>query len=246
MDVKPLREVKATLLDDDAFRLLAFPFGGPIPSATHRRGVDLDGETFTERTDIRPDWLPWRPVDWHHGRDQLMGREVIAKAGDLGPRSGPGSEPDEDGWWVTVWMAHGNRRADLIRRLAEQAPIYGSSESVPGLVRKAADGEILAWPYWRQTLSTSPQNTYSVMVPLKATLDDIEAAGGEAGPSFWADIEAALRSLEPSFRLPAGYGASVGAKAERDAATLELDPAAIAATDRLLAALDRLGHTIRI
>ena len=35
-----LQPVKATIIDDDAFRLLAFPFSGPIPKAG-TRGVDL-------------------------------------------------------------------------------------------------------------------------------------------------------------------------------------------------------------
>src|SRR5512143_1223700 len=53
---KSLVAMKATPLDDDAFRLLAFPFGGPLPSDVFPRGVDLDRETFTERTDIKRDW----------------------------------------------------------------------------------------------------------------------------------------------------------------------------------------------
>lgn len=213
---------KATILDDDAFRLLAFPFGGPIPSPKSPRGVDLDGEWFSERTDIKPGWLKARPVDWHHGADSKFGRDVIGKAVD--------PTVDEDGIWVTVWLDHGARRLNLIKRLAEQgAKLFGSSESVAGMVRKADTGEILVWPYWRQTLSTSPQNTHSVIRPIKAVLGDIDA--DLATPAFWADIAPALADLAADLRstsvLPApGKGAAyadglLDAVAQFDRATAE-------------------------
>lgn len=240
-----LQPVKATLIDDDAFRLLAFPFTGPIPKPG-TRGVDLDGEWFSERTDIKADWLPFRPTDWHHGNDptHVMGRTVVGKAVDLGDITGKSSEPDEDGWWVTVWLEQGQKRLDLIRRLASQGgQVFGSSESVPGLTKKASSGEILVWPYWRQTLSTSPQNTHSVIRPLKATLDEIEAAGERPGPTFWADLEASLRSLAPSLRLPSETGA-VEAKAGRVlSARNESDLRA--ALDEFRSALDRLDTVVR-
>src|SRR5688572_24653345 len=94
-------EVKAKLVSDDHFRLLAIPFGGPLG------GRDLDGEYFTAKTDIKPDWFSERPVLWHHGQDEFMSDTVIGKATDL--------TLEEDGWWVDVWIKHGERRADLVR-----------------------------------------------------------------------------------------------------------------------------------
>src|SRR6478735_263680 len=118
-----LRAVKATVIDDDAFRLLAIPYDGPIPSPKTSRGVDLDGEWFSPNTDIKPDWFTSRVVDWHHGADPKLGRTVLGKATDL--------EEDEDGWWITVWLKHGEKRVDLIRKLAERGgQLYGSSESI--------------------------------------------------------------------------------------------------------------------
>lgn len=154
-------EVKATLLDDDAFRLLAIPFGGPIPSPYSPTGVDLDGEWFDEATDIDPDRLKARPVDWHHGFDTHMKATTIGKAVD--------PVMEDDGWWVTVWLDHGQRRLDLIKELADRgAKLFGSSQSVGAEVVKASTGHIDTWPYVAQALSTAPQNTYSVMEPLKA------------------------------------------------------------------------------
>lgn len=205
-DAGKAQPLKATILDDDKFRLLAIPFGGPIPSPVSAKGVDLDGEWFSERTDIKPDWLPFREVDWHHGNDDTFRRTVIAKADNL--------VMEEDGWWVDVWLKHGEKRLELIRKLAERgAQIFGSSESVAGMVKKADTGEILVWPYWRQTLSTSPQNTHSVLRPLKAALED---AVNEytPSPSFWADIEASMRDLGADLRLTSLVG-DVAAKSGR-------------------------------
>jgi hypothetical protein len=184
-----MEPVKATILDDDHFRLLAIPFGGPIPSPYTGKGVDLDGEWFSPNTDIKPDWFAERLVDWHHGTDPLFRRTVIAKADNL--------VMEEDGWWVDVWLRHGEKRLDLIKRLADRgAQIFGSSESVPGMVKKASTGEILVWPYVRETLSTSPQNTHSVLRPLKAVLEGTEPTG-----AFWSDIEDAMRDLGSELRL---------------------------------------------
>lgn len=158
-------EMKATLLDDDAFKLLAIPFGGPIPNPKSPIGVDLDGEWFDEDTDITVDGVMPKsvPVDWHHGMDTHMKAERFGKAVD--------PEMDEDGWWVKVWLDHGKRRLNLIKQLAEQgATLYGSSQAHGPAVRKAATGHIEVWPYIAQALSTSPQNTLSVARPLKAVL----------------------------------------------------------------------------
>ena len=158
-----MHPMKATLLDDDHFRLLAIPFGGPIG------GRDLDGQFFSRNTNIHPKLVEARLVDWHHGKDPLMGRTVLGKAV-------LDDEPEEDGWWVDVWLNHGEKRLSLVKRLAERAPIFGSSEALWS--KASTDGEILDWPYWRQTLSTSPQNTLSVVRPaMKATLDDFDTAG---------------------------------------------------------------------
>lgn len=205
------RPAKATILDDDAFRLLAIPFGGPIPSPHSPRGVDLDGEWFSERTEIRAHgWLKARAVDWHHGGDDVLRREVIGKAVD--------PVLDDEGWWVTVWLDHGKRRLELIKRLAERgAEIFGSSESIAGLVRKEkATGEILEWPYWRQTLSTSPQNTRSVIRPIKAVLERTDLS--DTTPTFWRDLVPRLELLASDLRSTSSPGTGESAATEQEIA----------------------------
>jgi hypothetical protein len=177
--------IKATLLDDDHLRLLAIPFSGPFPSDTNPRGADRVGQWFDERTNIHPRLFEARPVDWHHGGDPLgvMGRTVIGKAI-------LDDEPEEDGWWVDFWVKQGEKRLSLIKRVAERQPIFGSSEAL--WMKATDDGHITDWPYWRQTLSTSPENTHSILRPAKAVLADFASVGIEVD----ASIKAFIRDLD--------------------------------------------------
>ncbi len=195
-----MRALKATILDDDAVRILAFPFSGPIPSPTWPGGVDLDGETFTARTDIKADWFDSRPVDWHHGKDGLMRRSVIGKA--------TGLHMEEDGWWVDVWLAQGAKQLGLIKRLAERGgQLFGSSEPIQDLVKiNKANGHIDVWPFLRETLSTSPVNTHSIIEPLRADLSDVLAEGYHPSDAFWTEVLDGLHDL--GLDLP--HGAKAG------------------------------------
>jgi hypothetical protein len=184
-------KLKATLLDDDAFSVLAFPFTGPIPHPRWPGGVDLDGETFTHRTDIKAHWFDARPVDWHHGNDPtgVMGRSVIGKAINL--------READDGWWVDVWLDAGEQRTKLIKQLAQKSEIYGSSEPIQDMVKvNKANGHIDVWPYLRQTLSTSPQNTHSVLAPLGKAMLDMHGVYSPT-EAFWHEVLETLRDLGP-------------------------------------------------
>jgi hypothetical protein len=143
-----------------------------------------------------------RLVDWHHRNDAKLGDAVIGKAVD--------PEMDEDGWWVTAWLKKSSRYLAQIRRLMETGvPIFGSSEAVPGMTKKASTGEILVWPYVRQTLSPLPRNTFSVIRPLKATIDDLASEDGGPTEAFFDDLARYLDNLGSD---PAPEG---GAKAGR-------------------------------
>ena len=171
-------------------RLLAIPFGGHRPSAVNAKGVDEDGEFFSPRTDIKPGWLEYRKVDFHHSWDGLLRGTIIGKADRLGSLDGQ-DEPDEDGWWVDQWFERGQKYVANIRRLMERGTeIFGSSQSVAGMVKKASNGEILRWPYWRQTLSPAPRNLRSVLSPVKAAedwdaiSDELRSLGAELRPNW--------------------------------------------------------------
>ncbi len=160
------------LRGDISRRVLVLPFGGPIPSKASPLGVDLDGEWFDGSTDIFGTYAALRStrerlVDWHHGNDPtgrmkgaIIGRVVLD------------DEADDDGYWADMWANAGEQRRKLIATLEQRGvPLYGSSEAVPGAVKKT-DGHIDVWPIIRHTITTSPQNTWAVVPSLKAVLTD--------------------------------------------------------------------------
>ena len=214
--MKSLIPLKAAPLDPDEMdawfagklprRLLAIPFGGPIPKKGAPIGTDLDGEWFDETTDIYGPYAVLRNererlVDWHHRQDPTgkMGNAIIGKAV-------LDEEPDEDGWWESVWLKAGEARLSLIKRLQERgAALFGSSEA---LFKKVDDaGKIVTWPYVRQTLSTSPQNTLSVLRPMKASLDALDSTDLDvSGPlrDFLVGVDNLGSDLGPTSRLATG------------------------------------------
>lgn len=184
---KAFEEVPMRWLDDDAFGILAIPYGGPIEKAGAPYGADLQGEWFDETTDIKPDWFSERPTLWHHGKDPSgkMGTTLVGKAVNL--------HQEDDGWWVDFWWKAGEKRVDLVRQLGRKgAHIYGSSSTLPSLAKVEPSGRIAVWPYVEQTLSTAPVNTFSYTRPMKAMLEDFEAADIEDTP--WSS---ALKALLP-------------------------------------------------
>ena len=76
---------------------------------------------------------------------------------------------------------------------AEDRHLYRRLVQVPWKAR--TPGEITYWPYMRQTLSPTPQNTFSVLQPLKASLDEYQAEGIAPEASFFRDLTAYLDDL---------------------------------------------------
>lgn len=236
--------------------LLAIPFGGPIPSPESPRGVDLDGEFFSENTDIFGPYKALREtrerlVDWHHSL-----RPPSARHGDptgvmntavLG-KAVLRDEPDDMGWWVDFWVNAGEKRVALIRKIAERATLYGSSQPI-GETKKAKSGEITLWPFALETLSTAPQNTTSAFRSAKAVLEDAELAGIAISGQM-RSLLANMRDLEPDLdgsslagdhRAKAGRELS-GINEEEIAAAIE---ALSGGYSRLQAMLDRIRAKYR-
>lgn len=227
LPMKATGELKAEPMDTAALdswlagkrsrRILAVPFGGPLPGGT--KGRDLDGEYFDADVDLFGPYPILRTtrerlVDWHHGDDPTM----RMKGAILG-RIVMDELPQDDGYWADFWANAGERRRALIGQLeAGGVPLFGSSQAAAG-IRKANDGHILVWPLIRHTITTSPQNTWAVVPPLKALLT---TAGTFDGVSVGAMKAAALGLLDPSIGGPASDGASSGS-ARADAVIAEAE-----------------------
>jgi hypothetical protein len=178
--------LKAEQLSNAKWRVLAIPFGGPL------KGKDLDGEYFSPRTDIKPDWFRERPVLWHHAGDSVIKDESLGTEDDL--------TEEKDGWWGTVWLDRSNRYWEQVNALLAAGKVYGSSGALGHLVQKARDGEILTWPHIEQTLTPTPANPFARVVPAKAidhfTLAGIPVKGlADLGPDLSSDGD------DPAMRL---------------------------------------------
>lgn len=163
--------LKAEQLTNSKWRVLAIPFGGPFA------GKDLDGEFFSARTDIKPDWFDRRPLIWHHNLDGTMKADPVLGTAD-------DTEQEEDGWWSTIWLDRSHQYWSQVDSLLRSGKVYGSSGSLPNFVRTdRKTGEILVWPYIEQTLTPTPSNFYSRVVPAKA-ISHFDEAGLLLSPAL--------------------------------------------------------------
>jgi len=167
-------------------RILVAPFGGPLAKA---KGLDLDGEYFDERTDFYGPYPELkasrdRLVDFHHTtfldrpgtpaedavKGAIMGRVVLDDHYE---------EPDWGfaGLWGDFWANAGEKRRALIAQLERAGhQLYGSTQPIAAGVRRGKAGHIDVWPIQYHTISTSPQNTYAIVPPIKAALDAPEVS----------------------------------------------------------------------
>lgn len=207
-------EAEAWLAGQTPRRMLAIPFGGPIPSPKSPRGVDLDGQWFSERTDLVGDYVALkatrdRLVDWHHSYAPIGGR-----GGDPAPtrvnmngvavgKAVLDEQPDDEGLWADFWLDAGQRRLSLVRRLVEKgAQLFASAQPVAPGKADPATGEITYYPLLYMTVTTSPQNTLAVVTPkaLLAELDSAELSVSPAMRGLLAELDALGAELPQSFR----------------------------------------------
>ncbi len=195
--------LKAEQISTSKWKVLAIPFGGPF------KGKDLDGEYFSARTDIKPDWFDRRPLVWHHNLDKAIPDPVLGSADDL--------EQKSDGWWTTVWLDRSRQYWAQVDQLLRAGKVYGSSGSLPNFVQTdRKTGEILVWPYIEQTLTPTPANPFSVVIAAKAIdhFDEAQIGLTPAERGLITDLKPAdLRRDLPSGGDDAATRARVHAKA---------------------------------
>jgi hypothetical protein len=217
--------LKAEQIGTAKWRVLAIPFGGPL-----KGGKDLDGEFFSERTDIKPHWFKERPVIFHHGQDPILGDADVGIEGEL--------VKEKDGWWAPVWLERQNQYFARLNALIAAGKMYGSSGSMPHLVKvDRATGEILNWPHVEQTLTPTPANVFARVEASKA-FDHFQSAGIELDPAIrgiLSDLDTLTTDLESD--LSAGGGSPRG-----DLSADGGDPAMA----RLSSTLDQLDEALRL
>ncbi len=182
--------LKAERIGSSKWRVLALPYGGPFG------GKDLDKEFFSPRTDPYGPYkglIAERPVVFHHGGDEMLKDTALGVQDDI--------DQEEDGWWGTVWLDRSNRYWEQVNHFLQAGKMHGSSGAVGHFVKKdRKTGEILVWPHIEQTLTPTPANPFSRIVPVKA-VDHFESLGIDLPPGF-SDLGSAPADLGPD--LPSG------------------------------------------
>lgn len=127
-------DVDYSLID---WRVLGVPFGGPI------KGRDMDGECFTEQTDIVLKIGDKRPVTYYHGFGPDDPQEKQTPPVIIGEATYTGK--DARGHWFDLALDDEEELA--LRLLAAGVDgVKASSGAVSHLVRKSAGGIIDVWP----------------------------------------------------------------------------------------------------
>jgi len=201
--------VKAISVTDDELRVANYMvlFGGRDLEgiASPRRNADGSiGEYFTANTILESPYtqIDAVVVDWEHG---------IAPAGEpgaddvLGRVDWKSMQVDEKGVFVERVLNRRNKYVRFLEELINAGLIGTSTEAISESVVKATDGEILAWPLRRDTLTVQPmdsrmisENVVSAIKSLGidnlliAPCDNCEEAAPEADTS----AVAALLALE--------------------------------------------------
>ncbi len=187
IEVKRLKASGELSLVD--WRVLGVPYGGPI------KGRDLDGECFTEQTDIVLKIGDKRPVTYYHGFGPDDPAEKQTPPAIIGEAIYTGK--DARGHWFDLAL---DDEEELALRLlaAGVEGVKASSGAVSHLVRKSAGGIIDVWPVGELALFDTnewrkPANEFAVLEAKEAKAETIAEAIPEAEESA---VEAVEESVE--------------------------------------------------
>ncbi len=141
---------------------------------------DLQGEWFTPETDLCLDLYPLRPIFYDHGADRTIKATMIGVIDTL--------KADEVGLWCEGQLDRHNRYVRAVQQLVAKGALGWSSGSLPHLVIKSADGEIVRWPVIEGSVTPVPAE------PRHTTVAAIKSAVREAYQALGLDFS----PLEPS------------------------------------------------
>jgi hypothetical protein len=160
----PAKAIKADGDGGATLSVLAVPFIGPFAGGDGR-GVDGDGEFFTETTDLCLDWFPsQRPLLYHHGLLDGEGPGIVpvGRVDVSSIKKGP------EGWWVQAELDRQGDYFKHILKLLEEDALYASTGAMAHLVRTRKSGEITQWPWVELSLTPTPANFFATVQPAEA------------------------------------------------------------------------------
>jgi hypothetical protein len=119
-------------------------------------GKDLTGEFFTKNTVIESAYTRSGVlhVDFEHGLDP--DRVGIGSDDVLGVVDWKSAKIDDKGIFVERVLKRQANYMDIIEEMIDEGLIGTSSMAVPSGTKKTKDGEILAWPLMRDSLTFTP------------------------------------------------------------------------------------------
>ena len=153
---------------DDTLVGLAVPYGGPF--MWMGRPSDLDGERFTDQTDLCLDWFDSRPLLYNHGHSEAS-TDVVGRV--------IGYEKQTDGVWAQMILDRSTRYFETLKELIEAGKLYLSSGAMAGLVESDKAGNVLKWPWVELSLTETPSNLLAV-IDAETAAKHFKSAGIEA------------------------------------------------------------------
>jgi hypothetical protein len=146
-------------LSEDGYRI-----GGYLVVWGSAQATDLQGEWFTRDTDLCLDLYPVRPIFYDHGTDSALKATMIGVIDTL--------EADDTGLWCEGQLDRHNRYVRTLQQLVAKGALGWSSGSLPHLVIKSADGEIVRWPVIEGSITPTPAEfRHTTVAAIKSAYD---------------------------------------------------------------------------
>ena len=125
-------------------------------------GIDLDGESFSAKTDLCPSWFPngGRPILYHHGFDKTVKFEAIGHEIE--------STVTDDGLWVRAELDKASKYYNRVKKLVEKGSVGWSSGAPDHKVKMGEGGTYDRWPPVEFSLTPTPAFPNNVAFAMKS------------------------------------------------------------------------------
>lgn len=205
-------------------------------------GRDLEGEYFTPETKLESDYTAKGKldIDWEHGRNAKA--DGLGKNDILGFVDWATAKADERGVWVERVLNRSNKYVQWIHQLIKAGRVGSSSEALTARVQKAKDGQIIAWPLYRDSLTVTPmeprmigENLIAAYKALGIDLTDENAdpqgTGAQSTPAESGNVNTSTKSTgvidmdekELEAKIEARVSAALKAQKDADAEAVKAD-----------------------